>query len=184
MPTAQGRISLTPNTTRCGAAWFVDRIYLTESPRDEIDALAEIDPHSEAVVDARWAEEVAAIDLSEEFTAAIDLVEYRPNYLRYEYESSGAGVAIFSEIYYNKGWKAYLDGEEVPYYRANYILRAMTLPAGKHTVEWRFRAPAFGKVEAVTLCSSIAILAGVAAVLVVAFIRRRKQKENLTKDER
>ena len=184
VPTAQGRISLTPNTTRCGAAWFVDRIYLTESPRDEIDALAEIDPHSEAVVDARWAEEVAAIDLSEEFTAAIDLVEYRPNYLRYEYESSGAGVAIFSEIYYNKGWKAYLDGEEVPYYRANYILRAMTLPAGKHTVEWRFRAPAFGKVEAVTLCSSIAILAGVAAVLVVAFIRRRKQKENLTKDER
>ena len=184
VPTAQGRISLTPNTTRCGAAWFVDRIYLTESPRDEIDALAEIDPHSEAVVDARWAEEVAAIDLSEEFTAAIDLVEYRPNYLRYEYESSGAGVAIFSEIYYNKGWKAYLDGEEVPYYRANYILRAMTLPAGKHTVEWRFRAPAFGKVEAVTLCSSIAILAGVAAVLVVAFIRRRKQKENLTNDER
>ena len=184
VPTAQGRISLTPNTTRCGAAWFVDRIYLTESPRDEIDALAEIDPHSEAVVDARWAEEVAAIDLSEEFTAAIDLVEYRPNYLRYEYESSGTGVAIFSEIYYNKGWKAYLDGEEVPYYRANYILRAMTLPAGKHTVEWRFRAPAFGKVEAVTLCSSIAILAGVAAVLVVAFIRRRKQKENLTNDER
>ena len=184
VPTAQGRISLTPNTTRCGAAWFVDRIYLTESPRDEIDALAEIDPHSEAVVDARWAEEVAAIDLSEEFTAAIDLVEYRPNYLRYEYESSGTGVAIFSEIYYNKGWKAYLDGEEVPYYRANYILRAMTLPAGKHTVEWRFRAPAFGKVEAVTLCSSIAILAGVVAVLVVAFIRRRKQKENLTKDER
>ncbi|MBQ5679801.1 MAG: YfhO family protein, partial [Rikenellaceae bacterium] len=177
VPTAEG-IALNPNPTQCGAAWFVDRIYLTESPRDEIDALAEIDPHSEAVVDARWAEELSAVDLSDEFEAEIALTEYRPNYLRYEYEASGAGVAVFSEIYYNKGWKAYLDGEEVPYYRANYILRAMTLPAGKHTVEWRFRAPSFEKVEAVTLCSSIVILASVVAVLVAAFLRRRKQNEN------
>ena len=177
VPTAEG-IALNPNPTQCGAAWFVDRIYLTESPRDEIDALAEIDPHSEAVVDARWAEELSAVDLSDEFEAEIALTEYRPNYLRYEYEASGAGVAVFSEIYYNKGWKAYLDGEEMPYYRANYILRAMTLPAGKHTVEWRFRAPSFEKVEAVTLCSSIVILASVVAVLVAAFLRRSKQNEN------
>ncbi|MBQ5596786.1 MAG: YfhO family protein, partial [Rikenellaceae bacterium] len=177
VPTAEG-IALNPNPTQCGAAWFVDRIYLTESPRDEIDALAEIDPHSEAVVDACWAEELSAVDLSDEFEAEIALTEYRPNYLRYEYEASGVGVAVFSEIYYNKGWKAYLDGEEVPYYRANYILRAMTLPAGKHTVEWRFRAPSFEKVEAVTLCSSIVILASVVAVLVAALLRRRKQNEN------
>lgn len=177
VPTAEG-IALNPNPTRCGAAWFVDRIYLTESPRDEIDALAEIDPHSEAVVDARWAADVEDVDLSEDFAAKIDLVEYRPNYLRYEYEASGTGVAVFSEIYYNKGWKAYIDGEEAPYYRADYILRAMTLPAGKHTVEWRFRAPSFGKVEAVTLCSSIAILAAVVAALIAAVVRRRKQNEN------
>lgn len=183
VPTREG-IALEPNPTRCGAAWFVDRIYLTESPRDEIDALAEIDPHSEAVVDERWTDDVASIDLSEEFEGSIELAEYRPNYLRYEYEASGTGVAIFSEIYYAKGWKAYLDGEEVPYYRANYILRAMTLPAGKHTVEWRFRAPSFGAVEAVTLCASIVILAGVLAVVVVAIVRRRKQKENQKNDER
>ncbi len=183
VPTAEG-IALNPNPTRCGAAWFVDRVYLTETPRDEIDALAEIDPHSEAVVDARWATDVEALDRSEDFAAAIDLVEYRPNYLRYEYEASGTGVAVFSEIYYNKGWKAYIDGEEAPYYRANYILRAMTLPAGKHTVEWRFRAPSFGKVEAVTLCSSIAILAGIVAVVVAAVVRRRKQNENQKNDER
>ena len=60
----------------------------------------------------------------------------------------------------------------------------MTLPAGKHTVEWRFRAPAFGKVEAVTLCSSIAILASVVAVVVAAVVRRRKQSKNQTNDER
>ncbi|MBQ5609079.1 MAG: YfhO family protein [Rikenellaceae bacterium] len=183
VPTAEG-IALNPNPTQCGAAWFVDRIYLTESPRDEIDALAEIDPHTEAVVDVRWAEEVEPIDLSDEFEAEIALTEYRPNYLRYEYEASGTGVAIFSEIYYNKGWTAYIDGAEAPYYRANYILRAMTLPAGKHTVEWRFRAPAFGKVEAVTLCSSIAILASVVAVVVAAVVRRRKQSKNQTNDER
>lgn len=180
----EGYLSLVPNESRCGAAWFVDRIYLTQSARDEIDALAQIDTHSEAVVDERWADEVATIDLSDDFAGEIALTEYRPNYLRYEYEASGTGVAVFSEIYYNKGWKAYLDGEEEPYYRANYILRAMTLPAGKHVVEWRFRAPAFDKVEAVTLCSSVVILAGVLAVAVAAVVRRRKKSKNNENNER
>lgn len=184
VPSEEGYVSLAPNPTQCGAAWFVDRIYLTSSPRDEIDALAEIDPRSEAVVDERWSDELDEVDLSDDFEAEIALTEYRPNYLRYEYEASGVGVAVFSEIYYDKGWTAYLDGEQVPYYRADYILRAMTLPAGKHTVEWRFRAPAFAKVEAVTLCSSVVILAGVLAVVVAALVRRRKQLKNNENDER
>ena len=96
--------------------------------------------------------------------------------LTYEYDSATEGIAVFSEIYYDKGWKAYVDGTEAPYFRADYVLRAMKLPAGKHTVEWRFRAPGWTAVEGVTLAASLAILLGAVAALVYCF-RKRTEKE-------
>lgn len=71
-------------------------------------------------------------------TASIRMTEYRVNLQRYEYTAPAEGVAVFSEIYYPHGWTAYVDGEEAPYFRADYVLRAMALPAGNHTVEFRF----------------------------------------------
>ncbi len=91
----------------------------------------------------------------------IALTEYRPNYQKYEYTASAESVAVFSEIYYKDGWTAYIDGIETPYFRADYLLRGMELPAGTHTVEWRFRAPGWNVAEGVTLASSLAILAGI-----------------------
>ena len=70
-------------------------------------------------------------------------------------------MAIFSEIYYDKVWRLLVDGEEYPYFRADYVLRGAQLPAGEHLVEWRFRAPAWGIIEVITLLSSLLILAGV-----------------------
>ena len=105
--------------------------------------------------------------------ARIDLVEYRPNYLRYEYSTPEEAVAVFSEIYYDKGWKAYVDGTEAPAFRADYVLRAMRLPAGQHTVEWRFRAPGWNAVEGVTAGCSAVILLG-ALTLIVCALRRKK----------
>ena len=104
---------------------------------------------------------------------SIRLEEYRPNYLRYEYNTPEAGVAVFSEIFYDKGWTACVDGVEAPYFRADYVLRAMALPAGKHTVEWRFRAPAWTTVETVTGIASVLILLCVLAALVMAFSSAR-----------
>lgn len=102
-------------------------------------------------------------------SARIELTEYRPNYLKYEYTLPEEAVAVFSEIFYDQGWKAYVDGEESPYFRADYVLRAMTLPAGTHTVEWRFRAPGWTAVEGVTLAASLAILLGAVTALVYCF---------------
>ena len=109
-------------------------------------------------------------------SARIELTEYRPNYLKYEYTLPEEAVAVFSEIFYDQGWKAYVDGEESPYFRADYVLRAMTLPAGTHTVEWRFRAPGWTAVEGVTLAASLAILLGAVAALAYCF-RKRTEKE-------
>ena len=84
--------------------------------------------------------------------------------------------AVFSEIFSPYGWTAYVDGAEAPCFRADYVLRAMRLPAGQHTVEWKFRAPGWTAAEAVTLVSSLVILLGAAAAIV--YWIRQKRKEN------
>ncbi|MEE1099051.1 MAG: YfhO family protein, partial [Alistipes sp.] len=170
-----------------GAAWFVDHIITTTSPREEILALSEIDTRHTAIISEQDLDLATAIEGG--FTqdsladAHIELVEYRPNHLKYNYYSSEPRVAVFSEIFYNKGWRAYVDGVESPYFRADYILRAMQLPEGEHTVEWRFRAPKWSVVEGITLLCSIMILVGVLLALTLPAYRKFKQKAT-KEDER
>ena len=105
----------------------------------------------------------------------IRLTEYRPNYLKYEYTSAAPATAVFSEIFYDKGWTAWVDGVETPYFRADYLLRALELPAGDHTVEWRFRAPHWGAVEGVTGLCSAAILLLIAGLAAAEWYKRKKR---------
>ena len=105
----------------------------------------------------------------------IRLTEYRPNYLKYEYTAAAPATAVFSEIFYDKGWTAWVDGVETPYFRADYLLRALELPAGDHTVEWRFRAPHWGAVEGVTGLCSAAILLLIAGLAAAEWYKRKKR---------
>ena len=176
VPGEDGQPQAQRRTTACGAAWFVDSLAGAASAREEIDLLGQVNLRTTAVVNTAQAEAVAArqMPLGQDSTARINLVEYRPNYLRYEYSTPEEAVAVFSEIYYDKGWKAYVDGIESPAFRADYVLRAMRLPAGQHTVEWRFRAPAWNTVEAVTgICSALILLGTLAAIIVFA-LRKKK----------
>ena len=136
-----------------GAAWFVENMVPAESAKRELEILGETDLKTTAVVSAESIPSVGAT-LG---TGEIELTEYRPNYLKYEYTADGEAVAVFSEIYYPDGWTMYVDGAEAPYFRADYILRAALLPAGRHTVEWRFRAPMWGVSEGITLVCSLLI---------------------------
>ena len=139
--------------TAYGAAWFVKNVEIVESANDELEALGEIDLRNTAVA------EVGAPRPQIKGVGEIELKEYRPNYLCYNYSlTGGSAVAVFSEIYYDKGWQAYLDGEPCDSFRADYLLRAMVLPEGQHTVEWRFRAPNWILAEAITLICSILII--------------------------
>lgn len=158
-------------TTAYGPAWFVDSVVYAPTAQEEIDLVGAVDLRTTAVVSSR--EPLAANPAPADTTARIALREYRPNYLRYEYAAPEAATAVFSEIYYDKGWRAYVDGVEAPYFRADYVLRAMQLPAGEHIVEWRFRAPAWNAVEGVTLACSLLILLGAAAALVYCYRKRR-----------
>jgi uncharacterized membrane protein YfhO len=107
----------------------------------------------------------------------IALVEYRPNYLRYTYTSEQGGLALFSEIFYDKGWCVTVNGEEYPYVRADYLLRAMALPAATEgVVEWRFRAPRWGVVEGITGVASALILLALVAMIVCEIVKKRRDE--------
>ncbi len=159
-----------------GAAWFVEYVLPVESAEEEISRLGEVDTRRVAIIREEDIDKADRLpmdmpDSLHPFSATIDLVEYQPNRLRYEYSSSHNAVALFSEIYYDKGWSAKIDGEPAPYFRANYVLRGMQLPKGSHTVEWSFRAPNWAVAEGVTLLSSLIILVG--AVVAIYFSVRR-----------
>ena len=158
-------------TTAYGAAWFVNNIEIVESADEELTALGKVDLRTTAVAEA------GAPRPQIEGAGDIELKEYRPNYLRYDYTlTGGKGVAVFSEIYYDKGWTAYLDGEECDSFRADYLLRAMVLPEGQHTVEWRFRAPNWSLAEAITLICSILIIFALAIPAILKCYGNYKKK--------
>ena len=156
-----------------GPAWFVSEIAYATSAQEEMALLDEVDTEYTAIVSAEYADRLKGVTLSE---GSISLVKYKPNNLVYRYNSAEGGLCVFSEVYYDKGWKAYIDGREADYLRVDWLLRGMVVPAGSHTIEWRFRAPMFDLVEGVTLCFSLIILGGLAAWAIVAVVKKRKQQ--------
>lgn len=160
--------------TANGAAWFVEGVEIVANAEEELAALSVVDLKRTAV-----AEEGAPRPKCEG-RGEIELVEYRPNYLRYDYTlEGGSAVAVFSEIYYDKGWQAYVDGEPYDSFRADYLLRAMVLPEGKHTVEWRFRAPNWSFASTMTLISSILIIFAVVLTTIYTIYGGRNKQVRL-----
>lgn len=157
--------------TANGAAWMVENVVRASSPQEEIELLGKIDNKREAIFSEEF------MPRSVKFSAGeIALKEYRPNYLRYEYSADGDALAVFSEIYTREGWSASIDGAPARPLRADYILRALELPAGKHTIEWRYRAPNWALIEGITLAFSLAVLVAFAITIILYFRNERGQK--------
>jgi hypothetical protein len=150
-----------------GAAWLVEEVVRGATPKEELELMGERDLRTTAIV----AEDVTLSEDSYTGEGRIELVEYSPNHLKYEYEAEDSQLAIFSEIYFEDGWRAYIDGKQSDYFAADYILRGMELPAGKHTIEWHFRAPKWGLISTIMSIASWLIIAALAAVVGVALYR-------------
>ena len=135
-PLQGGKTMPIQNPYTLGNAWFVDKVQYVNNANEEIESLHKVMPAKVAVVDKKFAEQVKPVAVSDSLRF-VKLVAYEPNDLKYEVSSEKGGVVVFSEIYY-PGWQAYIDGVEAPHGRADYILRAMNVPAGKHTVEFKF----------------------------------------------
>lgn len=131
------------NPSAMGNAWFVSNIKTVNTPDEEISEVGKVDPGNTAVILSK--EFAANAPTSSTYTKEgnITLTAYEPNKLVYKTESGSNQMAVFSEVWYgpNKGWQAYIDGKPVPHIRANYILRALSIPAGNHVVEFKFDLP-------------------------------------------
>ncbi|HIS34944.1 MAG TPA: YfhO family protein [Candidatus Avirikenella pullistercoris] len=177
-PGENNELSVIYNDQALGNAWFVNKIQTVNNADEEITELGNIDPSTEAVVDIRFSSELNGISdsLTPDSTATIKLTDYKANHLTYQSRNTQEALAVFSEIYYPKGWKAFIDGQEVPYLRANYILRGLVIPAGEHTIEFTFAAPHFSLLKTITYTSSI-LLYLMLATGIVLFIRRKKTSQ-------
>lgn len=121
-----------------GNAWFVSAVKFVKSPNDEIKQIGEIDTKKIAVVSQDDAKYFEGKTMQADSTAFLNLTKYQANELEFESQSKTPQLAVFSEIYYPKGWKIFIDENEVPYLKANYLLRAVHVPAGKHAVKMLF----------------------------------------------
>jgi hypothetical protein len=146
------------NPSAFGNAWVVDHYKLVANADEEIAALGKNDLKSTAIIDKRFAEQVKGKEFASDQSAAVSLLSYAPNHLVYEFESHAEQLVVFSEIYYDKGWKAFIDGEETPYLRADYVLRAMVVPAGKHRIEFSFEPRVWVVGETISLIASLLLI--------------------------
>ncbi|WP_372650805.1 YfhO family protein [Draconibacterium sp.] len=146
-----------------GNAWFVNNYEVVENADAEIDAISEINPADKAVIDQRFEQYVSGKTYQK--NGSIELLVSDPNYLKYAFNSSSEQLTVFSEVYYDKGWNAYIDGKEAPYFRVNYVLRAMSVPAGEHTIEFKFEPQSYYLGTKISYASSIVFI-----ILALAFL--------------
>jgi hypothetical protein len=153
-----GQPEMQINMQAMGNAWFVNNARAVNNADEELNALTDLVPSETAIYDKRFEDQVKGHIISKDTLANIRLTEYKPNHLTYISETSSEQLAVFSEIYYEKGWDAYIDGKKSPYFRVNYVLRAMIVPAGKHTIEFKFDPPVYRIGEKISLASSLLLV--------------------------
>ncbi len=166
-----------PNPDALGNAWFVRKVIITDGANAEMLALNKLNPKVELVADAQFTAVIQPIPAVIDTNATIKLTAYEPEHLTYDYQSITAQTVVFSEIYYKAGWKAFIDGKEEPYFRANYILRALQVPEGKHKIEFTFRPETYYTGEKISYAGSALL---VLLLLGGIFITFRKKPEAIS----
>ncbi|MEZ0539665.1 hypothetical protein [Fibrella arboris] len=148
------------NPSALGNAWFVQNVQQVADADADMAALKTLSAQQTAVVDKRFADQLKGLPASLTPAGTIQLTAYSPDKLTYQSDSPTEQVAVFSEVYYrgNDDWKAYVDGKEVPHFRADYILRGMRVPAGKHTIEFRFDPPVVALGNSLDLVANLLLI--------------------------
>lgn len=162
-------------STAAGNAWFVNKVTFVKDNAQEMQAISSFDPRKEAFVHEEFKNQLNVSRLGAPANAEIKLTSYHPDTLRYESTSPNDAFAVFSEVYYDKGWKAYIDGQEVPIIRADYLLRALQIPGGNHTIEFIFAPSSVRISNIVSLIASIVLIGGL--VVAVWLTLKRKAKK-------
>jgi uncharacterized membrane protein YfhO len=155
---------------------LVEDVKTVNDANEEILALNTIDPAKTAVIDGS-AFATDGIAIVSDSTATIEMEHkrpYNPDHRVYKSHAATEQLAVFSEVYYEPDWRAYIDGKPAEYMRADYILRAMVIPAGDHVIEFKNEAPLYFKMNIVTIVSSI-VLVVLAGGAIFMYYRKRKK---------
>ncbi len=172
-PLQGGKTVPLKNPYTFGNAWFVKDVKYVENANQEIESIKGVDLQKSAIVDKKFAEAIKPVDVDPMST--IKLISYEPNKLEYDVDSKTGGAVVFSEIYY-PGWKSFIDGKEVAHGRANYILRAMNVPSGKHTITFTFDPDSIHVTETIAF-SAIALIVIMCFAYISYIIFRRVKKK-------
>jgi hypothetical protein len=172
-----GNTKMIRNETACGNAWFVKSMKFAANADEEMAALSSFSPKDEAIVDKRYKNLIdTKKTVGGDPSATIKLVSYSPDELLYESSAGASEIAVFSEIYYDKGWKMYIDGIESPYFRADYVLRAAQLPIGNHKIKFVFHPASYYTGEKISLAGSILLILALGGAV---YAENRKKKAPL-----
>lgn len=157
------------NSHALGNAWLVKNVKIVNKADEEVTSLKNFDPKTTAIVNKSFEKELSGFT-SGSGEGQIKLTEYQPNYLKYEATvNSGSQLAVFSEIYYPKGWKSFIDGKETVHLQVNFVLRAMVIPSGKHEIEFKFEPASYYLGNKVSLASSILLLLAIGGYIYFSF---------------
>ena len=158
-----------------GDAWFVENVLPAENANEEIQLLDSLDTKKTAIISKEFISKIPSQKIERDSTATIELFSHQPNKLVYETSTKSPQLAIFSEVYYPKGWNAYINGKPAEYFRADYLLRAMVIPSGNNKIEFIFEPKVIPTGSTISLASSIVFL--LIFVSGLYFVFRKKEKK-------
>ena len=177
-PGKDGQPTPLRNTGAMGNAWYVDTLAVVDNANQESDALNTINLHTTAVLDKEFSEFALQKARHHDDSAYVRLTKYTPRYIDYESFSNENGTIVFSEIYYPFGWKAEIDGVPAEHFRANYTLRALNVPAGKHQIHFEFNPESIQKGNIISTVCAILMYA-VILLIIISAIRRSVRTKRL-----
>tara|TARA_R110000796_G_scaffold88850_6_gene192120 strand:- start:189194 stop:191629 length:2436 start_codon:yes stop_codon:yes gene_type:complete len=160
-----------------GNAWFIKKLTKVYTSDQEIQALEELDTKNVAVINATKFPKINALDFQTDSLSTITLKNYEPNHLTYTATNSNSGLAVFSEMYYEKGWNAYIDGKLSPYFKVDYALRALEIPAGKHQIDFKFEPKVIKTGSTIVLASTTLLGILILGALGFSFWRFKNSKK-------
>ncbi|MBD0849746.1 YfhO family protein [Maribacter arenosus] len=172
----EGKSIPTLNPDANGNAWFVNKLIEVQSADAEIKALENLDVKKEAVVNTARFTAINRFNFHTDSLATVALTDYKPNHLTYKSSNPNAGILVFSEMYYENGWNAYIDGQPKDHFRVNYVLRALNVPGGDHTIEFKFEPQIIKKGSQITLTGSIVL--GLIILGGIGYSVRRSSKKD------
>lgn len=164
------------NPYAMGNAWFVEDYTFVDNADKEIESINTIDPLKTAILNKKFEADLSGFKIVTDSTAHIELTEYKPNLLKYKSSAKTEQLAVMSEIYYQNGWEAYVDGKETAVYCADWTLRAIRVPAGEHEIEFKFVPHKYNTARTVASISTAALLLLLIGGIASAFIRKDRIK--------